>query len=365
MMFGNDFGRGMVVSAALCVALLVVCPVVLADVYQGSLVYSNYGAVNTGLFVDGRDDGWQLYTSIEWLVSNEQPGAPTLHPWYYSYTVTVQKYGLSHMTLELSDDFQESDMTGLTVNGVPHTEFSIGIHSPNPGSPLLPEALFGVKFDDLDDGIEVEGYVIHELSFFSNRTPVWGDVYLKGGQNDGFNQGFTVNDWDPTDAPADGSLDGHLLVPNSIGELTDLASLGSYVWFDINGDGIWDTDEPAFPGLIVNLYDAQNVLLDSTVTDDDGLFLFSDLMPGDYELEFILPDGYAFTLQNMGDDPFKDSDVDMWTGLTGLISLSGGQVDLSWGAGLLQADDHPPIPEPAGLSLLGLALLGVRRRRRR
>ncbi len=216
MIFENNFGGRMVVRAALCVALLVACPVALADVYEGSLVYEDFGGVNTGLDVEGDSDGWPLYTSIEWLVSNEEPGAPASHPWYYSYTVTVQKYGLSHLIVELSDDFLETDVTGVMANGEPHSFFSVGIQQDHAGNPRMPEALYGFKFDDLDDGFEVGDYVVHELSFFSNRLPVWGDVYLKGGgDNNAFNVGFTEDDWDPLAPPADGSFEGHVLVPNA------------------------------------------------------------------------------------------------------------------------------------------------------
>jgi hypothetical protein len=50
--------------------------------------------------------------------------------------------------------------------------------------------------------------------------PVWGDFYAKSGNaGSGFvaiwNAGFTASDIDPTAGPANGSLDYHILVPDS------------------------------------------------------------------------------------------------------------------------------------------------------
>jgi hypothetical protein len=46
----------------------------------------------------------------------------------------------------------------------------------------MPASIIGVKFDDLPDGTL-------QISFLSNRAPVWGDFYLKGG-----NDSFAYND---------------------------------------------------------------------------------------------------------------------------------------------------------------------------
>jgi len=92
------------------------------------------------------------------------------------------------------------------------------------------------------------------------------------------------------------------------------------------------------PGVTVRLYDAQGTLLDEMLTDGSGLYLFDQLIPGTYQVEFVLPTGYAFTLQDQDDGnpnaDFRDSDADTTTGRTILIGLSSGEVDLTWDAGL-------------------------------
>ena len=58
------------------------------------------------------------------------------------------------------------------------------------------------------------------ISFDSWRSPVWGDFYAKCGSgplgdNTAWNTGFTSPDTDPSAPPANGSVDYHILVPNS------------------------------------------------------------------------------------------------------------------------------------------------------
>lgn len=139
------------------------------------------------------------------------------------------------------------------------------------------------------------------------------------------------------------------------GELGDLA------WFDLNGDGLQDSDEPAAPDVPVRLTgtDDHGTAVDrSTVTDEDGRYRFAGLRPGEYTLVFTAPDGREFTLQHVGDAPELDSDVDA-AGATGIVSLVtefddegalvGVSSDLTVDAGVLPAPDEviPPVEPPA------------------
>jgi hypothetical protein len=117
-----------------------------------------------------------------------------------------------------------------------------------------------------------------------------------------------------------------------------LASIGDYVWYDANKDGIQDGGESGLPDVTVNLRDGANTAqLDSTTTDASGFYSFTDLLPGDYMLEFVLPDGLSFTLQDQGADDAADSDADSTTGQTLAITLEPGENDSSWDAGLYES----------------------------
>ena len=115
-----------------------------------------------------------------------------------------------------------------------------------------------------------------------------------------------------------------------------LASLGNLVWEDLNGNGIQDPGEPGVEGIQVLLKGTNGVTVSSVFTDAAGNYLFSDIAPGAYYLEFILPVEYSITLPNMQSNNSTDSDVDNSNGYgtTPTTQLSPGENDLSWAAGI-------------------------------
>lgn len=120
------------------------------------------------------------------------------------------------------------------------------------------------------------------------------------------------------------------------------SALGDYVWVDSNRNGIQDAGERPVAGVTVNLtginkHDRQVAV--TTTTDQEGRYLFPHLVSGEYEIEFVRPEGYAFTVRGAG-DPAADSNADPETGATGPITidtpipLQEDQEDLTWDAGI-------------------------------
>ncbi len=121
-----------------------------------------------------------------------------------------------------------------------------------------------------------------------------------------------------------------------------LASLGDTVWDDVDRDGVQDTDgsEPGVDGVVVKLLDNNGVVIATTTTAGGGRYLFGDLIPGQYEVEFVtstLPIGYLATIANSGGSEDADSDGDPATGRTGLYQVVPGGANLAVDFGIRRA----------------------------
>ena len=73
------------------------------------------------------------------------------------------------------------------------------------------------------------------------------------------------------------------------------ASLGDFVWNDINANGIQDAGEPGINGVTVELFNGSGTSQGTTTTAGGGLYSFTGLIPGDYYLVFTTPAGYSFS----------------------------------------------------------------------
>ena len=126
------------------------------------------------------------------------------------------------------------------------------------------------------------------------------------------------------------------------------ASLGDYVWFDANKDGIQDADEYGVAGVKVTLVDslgnpvvdANGKTVEPVTTDANGKYSFANLLPNvdrllaengndSYKVIFTLPAGYSATTSNAGDSA-TDSN-----GLESSAILTQGEVNKTYDLGLV------------------------------
>lgn len=180
-------------------------------------------------------------------------------------------------------------------------------------------------------------------------------------------------------------------------------AIGDYVWIDADRDGLQDASEAPLPGVTVRLFDATDTELASTTTDTNGLYLFDDLLAGQYRVEFELPTGYTFTARNAldGGSPATADDSDAYPAAAGAlpagstdlfvldadslaltttyplqtISATDG-IDPTWDAGVVADPDLPPFPlastgttipwlsivAAAAITLLGVGIVAIARR---
>ena len=142
------------------------------------------------------------------------------------------------------------------------------------------------------------------------------------------------NDELDSDADLDGDtacidLEAGDFIDNVDAGLIPLASLGNQVWHDLNGDGIFDNNEPGISNIKVELYDDNGFLVGITYTDASGQYLFQDLYPGDYYVKFYKND-YEYTFDGQGGNGTLDSDVNDSNGVgtTAIVTLSAGEVNI-------------------------------------
>ena len=127
------------------------------------------------------------------------------------------------------------------------------------------------------------------------------------------------------------------------------ASVGNFVWFDANKDGIQDADEFGVAGVTVTLTDgAGNPVIDldgnpvkPVTTDANGKYEFTNLMPNvdrivanageeNYKIVFTVPAGYSATKSYAAVDGEKDSN-----GAESDVTLTEGQNDETVDFGLV------------------------------
>ena len=149
---------------------------------------------------------------------------------------------------------------------------------------------------------------------------------------------LTPEDDNVSDDGTDGDGDGVTDEDDEDPWATEVASIGNYVWYDDNDNGIQDEGQPGdvgVAGVTVILTDCNGKEILRTQTDENGHYDFENLIPGEYMIVFDdLPENSEWAKQNQGNDNL-DSDADE-NGITMCTELEVGEDDPSWDAGILR-----------------------------
>ncbi|MEM7536066.1 MAG: SdrD B-like domain-containing protein [Chloroflexota bacterium] len=160
-------------------------------------------------------------------------------------------------------------------------------------------SIYGVKFHDLNGNGEqdsdepvIPGWPIYlydaagnligktvtdenGVYCFMNLPP--GPYIVEEGMQDGWVQTFPDSGVHQVDLEPGQQVDGL-----NFGNMRAPGSIHGVKFHDLNGNGVWDSNEPTLPNWTINLYDAAGNVIATTTTDEDGVYCFMGLSPGFY-----------------------------------------------------------------------------------
>jgi hypothetical protein len=161
-----------IVALGLMVCFLTLIPALGDDIYVPESAWTGSRSAGNGITATG---SWADTFQVSWAIVQQGSN------WQYTYTFSgATSPDLSHWILELSSGFTSADIWGIQVNGASFSDVEIKNWDSQQGNQGMPGTVFGIKFDT--GGIT--------FSFDTNRAPVWGDFFAKGGQESAWNNGF-------------------------------------------------------------------------------------------------------------------------------------------------------------------------------
>jgi hypothetical protein len=169
---------------------------------QGAVTYSGQLSADDGLHAGGKWD--RPSTEISWSIDDiTTPGL-----WHYEYAMSVEEHSLDFLMLEVSDTFTEDNLFNLTSD--PSNWSASVIQTSSTGRPWLK-----IQGDERNRTVT--------FSFDSDHTPAWGDFYATDGRRKHlYNDGMGLID--PLDAPANGSLNSHILAPGTLAPIVSFSA---------------------------------------------------------------------------------------------------------------------------------------------
>ncbi len=127
--------------------------------------------------------------------------------------------------------------------------------------------------------------------------------------------------------------------------LDEKVNIGDWIWEDANRNGLQDSHEKGIQGISVHLIShPSEKLISKVVSDVQGKYLFKDVLPGSYVIEFVRDSSarhFSFTTTKVSSDWKKDSDVLGESGRTSVFEVAPFTLDnLTIDAGLFQSCDN-------------------------
>ncbi len=112
------------------------------------------------------------------------------------------------------------------------------------------------------------------------------------------------------------------------------SSISGRVWVDADRNNLDDSSEPGYRAMLVMIFDELGIFIGSTYTDEDGYYNFNQLDAGNYYVDFELPEGYAYSSAQAGNNGLDSEVVDFIAGTTDIYAIGTNQVLENINAGL-------------------------------
>ncbi|WP_020471274.1 SdrD B-like domain-containing protein [Zavarzinella formosa] len=220
------------------------------------------GGVNTFAKANGLGDLQIIYAPAALTIGNRV--------WYDTNGNGLQdaaEPGIQGVTVQL---FQNGNLVGSTVTNA-LGEYVFDDTDVNNGTPG----------DTSDDGVKPN--TAYQIRIATGQAPLAGkrpSTPNAGADNidsDGIDNGTSVT-YDIVSG-SNGTFDD-----NSDFGFVPRMSIGNRIWNDVNNNGIQDAGEAGISGVAVVLLDTSNNVLASTTSGANGIYEFSNLLPGNYQV---------------------------------------------------------------------------------
>ena len=201
----------------------------------------------------------------------------------------LNEVGIEGITVILSGVTSAGDTINLTTTTSPNGSYAFD---------GLTAGFYSLKFETLPNHVFTYQNVGND-ALDSDPDPATGKT-----QSFPITQGEYENRWDC----------GMIVLDEKI-------NIGDKVWYDMDHNGIQGPQEAGVENVVVRLRKMPaNTIIAVDVTDILGNYLFVDVLPGDYRIEFSMasfpPGGYIISPKDQGTDDTKDSDANVATGIT-------------------------------------------------
>jgi hypothetical protein len=162
------------------------------------------GSIVGGSTLTGQIPWNTSFTSLSWTVYDN----PSTSYWTYDYTFTVPSKAISHVIIEVSDNFSASNIIETSSGRDPDAPKT---YTPDGSNPFMPGNLYGIKWNTSGDPLSYSFYIV------TDRAPMWGDFYAVNGKKPGEEvYAYNLQFGKTTTALIDnGNAGGWVLVPDT------------------------------------------------------------------------------------------------------------------------------------------------------